>query len=426
MESPIERAEALSDRGLEHPLAACILLAALVALATLAVTSHPNDPAAPPAFEAAPPQEISVAPSREALRSEFFDREVEPRIAETDRMNREAADRCVQRLSGLMNRYRDGVEPFVEDLTSMSTRLGIVRRMPGNWWKQDARVESYVQEKFEHHLFSEATLARDVGGILDSFRTEVDANQKRMLISIRASLDTADLPEVAIEDYDRFLASVADRLQGYSSQQGTSSVQNALAVLVMSEAGSYAAVSLASGLLARFGTAAATTAAATGGATAGASAAGAGSGSLGGPVGTAVGLGVGLVIGLAIDWWMTEKFEDELGEKMRGYIDSLEQSILHGSPSQSSAENHPFQTITAGASGMRCQSCATDFEKPINNDFGIKSSIWSQRNELNPSTYRHRVTADGLRRDRPAGDSLLGSRSRRGLLGSQSLDQVLR
>jgi hypothetical protein len=121
-------------------------------------------------------------------------------------------------------------------------------------------------------------------------------------------------------------------LQRYSAQQGTSSVHNALAVLVLSEAGSYATMTLVSGLLTRFGTAAATTAVAAGGATAGASAAGAGGGSLGGPVGTAVGLGVGLVIGLAIDWWMTDRFETELSLKMHAYVHSLEQSILHGGP----------------------------------------------------------------------------------------------
>ncbi len=337
MESPFAHHEPRSARGLEHPLAACTLVAALVALATLAVTSQPDELPAPVTAAVVSSEAVTVEPSREALRSEFFDREVQPRIAETDRLNREAASRCKDRLTRLMDQYRRGIDPFVEDLTSISTRLGIVRRMPTDWWKQDGRVESYVQEKFERHLFSKTSLTRDVGDILDAFRTEVDANQKRMLISIRASLDTADLPEVAIGDYDSFLASVADQLQDYSSQQGASSVQNALTVLVMSEAGSYAAITLASGLLARFGAAAATTAAAAGGATAGASAAGAGSGSLGGPVGTAVGLGVGLVIGIAIDWWMTERFEDELSEKMHGYVDSLEQSILHGSASPSSS-----------------------------------------------------------------------------------------
>ena len=269
MESPIEHPTSELTRGIEHPLAACTLLAALVALATLAVIPQRDDTPTPPALEVSTAQQAPLEPDRQSLRSEFFVREVEPRIAETNQLNLEAADRCIERLKRLMNRYRRGVDPFVEDLTSISTRLGIVRRMPGDWWKDDHRVQDYVEEKFQRHLFSESMLTRDVGGILDAFRSEVDANQKRMLVNIRASLETADLPEVTIGHYETFLASVADQLQSYSSQQGSASVQNALTVLVLSEAGSYAAVTLASGLLTRFGAAAATTAVAAGGATAG-------------------------------------------------------------------------------------------------------------------------------------------------------------
>ena len=276
---------------------------------------------------------MSKAPRGDVIRASFFDTEVEPRIVETDALNREAAQRCIVRLGYVIDNYRDGVDPFVEDLTSISTRLGIVRRMPGNWWRGDDRIEGYVQQKFEKHLFSQQKLMRDVAGVLDDFRSEVDANQKRMLVSVQASLDTADLPEVDIEDYEPFFASVAGQLRTYATQQGTNTVYNGLTVLAVSEVGSFAAVSVASGLLARFGSAAAATAAVGVGATAGTTAAGAGGGSFAGPVGTVVGLGVGLAVGLAIDWWMTEQFEEKMNEQMKGYLDSLEQTLLHGTTS---------------------------------------------------------------------------------------------
>jgi hypothetical protein len=307
----------------------------MAALVTLAVASRESSPVAP----VLPPSPITQpppAPSRDVLRAAFFDAEVEPRIVETDALNRQAAERCVIRLGNLFASYRDGVEPFVEDLTSISTRLGIVRRMPAGWWKADNRVEMYVQKKFETHLFTEEQLTRDVASVLNEFRNEVDANQKRMLVSVRASLSTADLPEVDMAQYEPFFAEVAKQLRDYSTRQGTSSVYSALTVLVFSEAGSFAAVSVVSGLLARFGTAAAATAAAAGGVTAGATATGAGGGSLVGPVGTVVGLGVGLAIGLAIDWWMTEKFEEEMNEQMNAYLVSLEEAMLHGSSTSSS------------------------------------------------------------------------------------------
>ncbi len=268
----------------------------------------------------------------EVQRANFYDTEVEPLIIQTDELNREAADRCVARLRRVFAGYHAGVRPFVEDLTSISTRLGIVRRMPGNWWRKDNRIQAYVQDKFETHLFSEQKLLDDISSVLEGFRSDVDANQKHMLISVRAALGTSDLPDVNVEEYQPFFAAVSKQLQGYAAKQGTSSVMNALGVFIISEAGVFAARSVITGLLARFGTAAAVSAAAAGGATAGASAAGAGGGTLAGPVGTAVGFGVGLAVGLVIDWWMTEKFEAQMSRQMNLYLESLGDTILYGKP----------------------------------------------------------------------------------------------
>ena len=332
---------AAKQLGPAHPLAICFLAASLAGMTTFLFarqqfeTLPGKNLAIPESPSISMPSADASVPRRDVLRATFFDEQVEPQIDATDRLNREAAERCVQKLGRIIDNYRRHVPPFVEDLTSLSTRLGIVRRMPGGWWNEDRRVESYIEEKFESHLFSQQSLMRDVAGALEQFRVDVDANQKRMLASVRASLNTADLPEVKVEEYEQFFASVAQQLNDYSTKQGSSSVYNAITVLVMSEAGSYAAITIVSGLIARLGAMASTTVAA-GGVTAGASAAGAGGGSLAGPVGTAVGLGVGLVIGLTIDWWMTERFEDELTIQMMGYMNALEEAILHGTPTSAS------------------------------------------------------------------------------------------
>ena len=322
------------------PFLVAVMGASVVALATFYAAEEwlPAELVGKPQLPQVPEREpvlvdeipVVQPAERRVARASFFDNEVEPEIEKTDQRNREAAERCVRRLRGLVREYRYQVEPFVEDLTSMSTRLGIISRMPGGWWSEDGRVEDYVAEKFEKHLFSEKKLLADVTGVLEQFRSEVDANQKRMLVNVQACLDTADLPEVEVQEYETFYQSVARQLSDYSAEQGSASVYNALTVLVISEAGSYAAVTLVSGVLVRFGAMAATTAAAAGGATAGASATGAGGGSLAGPVGTAVGLGVGLVIGLAIDWWMTEQFEEEMEIQLKDYLASLERAILYG------------------------------------------------------------------------------------------------
>ncbi len=210
--------------------------------------------------------------------------------------------------------------------------------MPGNWWRKDNRIQNYVQTKFETHLFSEQKLLDDITAALNGFRDEVDANQKRMLIGVRAALHTSDLPDVDVEEYGPFFAAVAQQLQGYAAQQGTTSVMNAIGVFIISEAGVFTARSVITGLLARFGTAAAVGATAGGGAAAGGAAAGAGGGTLAGPVGTAVGFGVGLAVGLVIDWWMTEKFEERMTQQMNQYIHSLENRTLHGGFTSNSSD----------------------------------------------------------------------------------------
>lgn len=316
--------------GRSRHWAASSLGAVLAAMIVFTIALQ-NAPHSLPTLPTPPPTKTDPVPPREVVRAHFFDAEVEPRIIETDALNRESARRCVTRLGYVVDNYRDGVGAFTDDLTSISTRLGIVRRMPGNWWKGDKRIDGYVQRKFEQHLFSKRTLMRDVAGVLDDFRSEVDANQKRMLVSVQASLSAADLPEVDLEDYEPFFASVAEQLQRYSTTQGTTSVYNGLTVLAVSEVGSFAAISVVSGLLARFGSAAAAATATGVGATAGTTAAGAGGGSLAGPVGTVVGLGAGLAVGLVIDWWMTEQFETKMRLQMTAYLDSLEQTLLHGS-----------------------------------------------------------------------------------------------
>lgn len=353
-----------------RPFIAALLVASAIASVTFlasrawlpdAVTSTP-DPPQQPTFNVDQPSSVD-AKDRIVERAAFFDNEVEPEIQKTDQLNREAAERCISRLKNQVAVYRHQVEPFVEDLTSLSTRLGIISRMPGGWWSEDSRVEEFVAAKFEQHLFSEEKLLRDVAEILEQFRNEVDANQKRMLVNVQACLDTADLPEVDVQEYETFYQSVAKQLTEYSADQGSASVYNAVTVLVISEAGSYAAVTLVSGVLVRFGAMAATTAAAAGGVTAGASATGAGGGSLAGPVGTAVGLGVGLVIGLAIDWWMTEQFEEEMELQLKDYLSSLERAILYGAESPSKSDD---SLAGATASGTATGGIADALPKVCN------------------------------------------------------------
>ena len=277
-------------------------------------------------------------------RATFYDEKVEPRIVEADARNREAADRCISKIAACMDHYRGGVEPFVHDLTSLSTRFGIVKRMPGDWWRSENKIQQFVEDKFEKHLFSQQELMDDIALILADFKDEIDANQKRMLISVKTDLGAADLPEVQAEEYRPFFESVSRQLQSYSAKQGTASVQNAVGALIISEAGVFAGRSLVVGLLARFGSTAAVGTAAGATATAGTTAAGTTTGVFGGPVGAAVGFGVGLAVGMVIDWWMTDKFETKMRGQMYGYLNTLEQTILHGGATSSNTSDAGLQS----------------------------------------------------------------------------------
>ena len=98
MESPIEPPDLSIERPVRRSLLVSGLIAVLVAMVTLVMSSRSSDPAFP-VFEATYPlAQVDPVPSRSELRCQFFDQEVQPRIALTDQMNREAAARCVDQL----------------------------------------------------------------------------------------------------------------------------------------------------------------------------------------------------------------------------------------------------------------------------------------------------------------------------------------
>ena len=62
------------------------------------------------------------------------------------------------------------------------------------------------------------------------------------------------------------------------------------------------------------------------------------------------------MIGLAIDWWMTEEFEDEMSLQLNDYLGSLEGAILYGSNrGTSEAGSEVVQGGVADALPLVCQ-----------------------------------------------------------------------
>jgi hypothetical protein len=316
---------------------------------------------------------ISKAGPRWAVkleRARFFDDTVRPLIEELDAENRAAADRCLRRIERTLARYHRGVAPFVEEMTSLSTRFGILKRMPGGWWAGDQRVEQYVHEKFEQHLFSERQLERDLSRALMQFRQDVEVNQNVMLTQVHAALSLTDLPAVRPRGEQTLLSGLAEHLDGCAIESGSTSVEVMLGSLVLGEVGAFAARSIVAGLLTRFAPSVALSSAAGASATVGASATGAGGGSLGGPIGAAVGFGAGLAVGLVIDWWMTERFEEQLSEQLHAYLHELESTLL--SATEASATEASATEASAGSVSASMPS-APAAARPVST--GLRTSL---------------------------------------------------
>lgn len=315
-----------------RPLWRSILLPTVLLIGAVAawviVTSKETPPPSPPPT----PPGVTIDPGT-VIREQFYNQEIAPLLKSTERANQLAAERAIQRIGETFNGYRGGVRPFTEDITSIGTRFGILRRMPANWWYEDQRINAYIQEKFETHLFSEQQFQRDIAGILNSLKEDLEANTNRLLAGIRSSVERHDLPKIQVPDYQKYDKEVRSIVLEFSGDRAKDSVYQGVATLVLAEVAAITAHQIVVRVLVSVGTSAATSAAASGGAAAGGAAAGGATGTLAGPVGTAIGVGVGLVVGVIVDWWMTDRFRERLTNDLTVYINELEAGLLDGTKS---------------------------------------------------------------------------------------------
>ncbi len=273
--------------------------------------------------------ELSAAELR-AERDSFFKTDVAPCIAEADRLNREAAERGMDRLKNSLDGYRTGIAPFCKEINTWGTRLGVVRRMPTDWWYEKTDVVDFIQAKFAKHLFTDEKLKADIANALVQYRQEVIANQNTMISQIRASVSSHDIPGLPEIDYSEFAGDLSRQLNAYSTQAAKDSVVTGIVVEVASGVGGLAAEQLLVQIVGRLAGMSAASAATAGGATAGGAAVGGGAGLLGGPVGTAIGIAGGLVIGAIIDWWMSSNFEAKMAEQLNELIDAVTDEVIDG------------------------------------------------------------------------------------------------
>ncbi len=257
--------------------------------------------------------------------------EIRPKLEATKRENEAAVERAVMRIDEVFEKYRSGIKPFTEDITDFRTRIGILIRIPGDWWRQDDRINDYVAEKFQKHLYSEEQFIGDISEALQKFREDLWANQNRMLGKVRASVESNDLPGLTPPDVQRYAQEVRSSIENFSSGRAKDSVYQGITTFVAAEVTGIAGYKIVGRVLAPVATSAAAKAVAGGGATVGGATAGGVAGTSVGPVGTAIGAGVGIVVGVIVDWWMTDRFKERLAADLDGYIDDVKSRLLDDS-----------------------------------------------------------------------------------------------
>ena len=330
-----------------------LLAIAVIVLLLFVVTKDPSKSS----------RDVSLAPQvaqvdrsvqERKRRTEFFETRVLADLEATDELNLLAAARCVSRIEQNFQRYRDGVDGFVEELTGLQARFGILKRMPGGWWNKDDRVGTYVTEKFERHLFSEEKLTSDLRDALEGFREEVRANHLALLSRTQAAIDQSDLPPIKLDEYETFFAVVTKNINDLADDEARTSVTDGLVTLFISEAGSTAVGLIAGRLIVSLGASTAASVATAGGATAGGAAAGAAGGSIVPGAGTVIGFGLGLIAGFGIDYWMNEQTAAKLRTELLLYINSMESDLLLGPVVDASDDSKPPQGVQVGV-GAVCE-----------------------------------------------------------------------
>jgi hypothetical protein len=273
------------------------------------------------------PQPPTVNIKRNEL---IYDAKLKPLVDENYRANLAAVERFITRINDSFNKYRKGIEPFGNDITSMGTRFSILKRMPADWWYKNNSVQDFVQKKFETHIFSEKQLNEDLTSALTALNEEFQANGYQLLAEAKLAIYNSDLTNPEIPDYKSYDEDVKRLLLEFSTKSAKDSVYNLIATNITSEVAGVVVKQIIAKVLIKIGTTATVSATAGGGTAAASATAGAGTGTLGGPLGTAFGFGVGLVVGIMVDQWMTDNFKATLQSDLNNYLTSLHDGLIEG------------------------------------------------------------------------------------------------
>lgn len=275
---------------------------------------------------------------------------LEPLLDAAAQRNQRIVDRALARLRERFDGFRAGAPALAEDMASWGSRLGVLRRMPSEWWDHatgersgcaleapgaPSAVATYIRGKFEKHVAPAGAVEACIEETIGQAADDLQASRNTLWGEIDLALKASDAPVRGTRFDARAMEMEASRMAAsLASRHATGTLGAGLAALAVSTAGSIAVEQLTAQVVARIGVSVAAGAAAEAATGAGAAAAGAGTGATGGavagPVGVVVGVGLGLAVGFAIDWWMTDEFKSGLEKQVVAQLDALEREIVEG------------------------------------------------------------------------------------------------
>lgn len=278
-------------------------------------------------------------PSPEEI-DEFLARDVQPGLKAFSARNRQSVDRAKKTVFDEMNNYKGGIPAFVKDVTSWKTRFGVLGHLTRNAWKKlwhsshdINRVDAFVSEKFDKHLFSEKDITRLVYSVMHRFQDDIQASRNRLHAEIESAWKDK-FPELEQLDFDAVIAQAAIKTSSFSRKAAIDSLAvgsfSIVGGIVVEESARKLAIVIISRIPQLIAASASLSMLSSGGSVAAGAVAGGAGGSVMGPAGTVVCAGVGIGAGLAADWWMTEKFKSRLTADCKTIIFRTQTLILTG------------------------------------------------------------------------------------------------
>jgi hypothetical protein len=288
------------------------------------------------AITQSPPQHESPSQNRDAAsRAAFFSSTASPLLEAAHSRHAAALQRALDAIDTTFASYSDGAPKFANALTGWGLRFKILyrkgvesaERKPDHSW-----TAALVQEQFNLHVVSEQKLEADLRAILAQLSFDLEASRNELAASLDAALRTSDFPvSVKTDTLASFSSALSKDIPALLASMPNQSVAVGTGSLAAGFAAEEAVRNLIRVVMAQAAARIATSAAAAGGAAASASAAGAAGGTALAPgIGTIIGVAGGFIAGAAVDWWMTDAFEEKITAQTRSFLSQSKSALVEG------------------------------------------------------------------------------------------------